>query len=191
MIEAVAKIFQEVAKEGLANRSSFLPEFAKDWKPKEITSYSLADKPLGKMEGLDKVDLSELSKQYTEALKEVSPYPETIGEQNLNNWEKVSPEEVADKRMEFRNFKESLIEQWEQLNGKEWPKYEEDVYSNNGIKIRSAGDYYDAHHLQSLECGGANTAENITPLHAKDHYDRQGIHSPTGVYQKISDALGA
>jgi len=43
--------------------------------------------------------------------------------------------------------------------------------------FRKAGDYFDAHHIQSLKLGGTNDASNITPL---DYHKHQEIHSKTG-----------
>lgn len=189
MIETALAIVQEVAKEGVASGSGWIPEFAKDIEPTQVKDYVKADKPLQQLiEEYNKPDVKEMGEMYTDTLRDLSPFPDTIENQDISHWEKVSPEEVAEKRGEFRNIKDSLIEQWEQQNGKEWPRYEEDVYSENGKLIRKAGDCYDAHHLRPLECGGDNTVDNITPLHAKDHFDRQGIHSPDGIYQQIVDS---
>ncbi|MCQ6558480.1 HNH endonuclease signature motif containing protein [Paenibacillus mendelii] len=187
MIEAVAAL-KEVAKEGLSAQGSSVPEFVKGMKAESVTNYEVADKPLlGKV--TEAADLSELAKQYGQELRDLSPYPETLPDMDISEWKKVSPDEVADNRMEFRNMKDSLIQQWEERTGIEWPTYGEDIYSNNGIKIRSAGDLYDAHHIRPLEFGGDNSADNLTPLHAEDHYDRQGIHAPGGVFARIGEAL--
>lgn len=188
MIETIAAGLKEGAKEGLAKGGESVPEFAKGAKAESVSSFDIADKPIDG--GLQETkDLGELGKQYTNELRELSPFPETVPEVDVSNWEKVLPEEVAEQRTEFRNIKDTLIEQWEAKNGETWPTYTEDIYSNNGIKIRSAGDFYDAHHIRPLEFGGRNTADNLTPLHAEDHYDRQGIHAPGGVFQKIGEAL--
>lgn len=133
--------------------------------------------------------IEKLGKEYERDLKELSPYPETISEQDVTEWGRQSPEDVREARQEFNSKREGLIKEWELVHGKEWPRYEEDIYSNNGVLIREKGDLYDAHHVQPLEVGGQNTADNITPLHAEDHYDRQGIHSMTSVYQEIKDKL--
>ncbi|UVI31965.1 HNH endonuclease signature motif containing protein [Paenibacillus spongiae] len=187
MIETFAAL-KEVAKEGLSGQGSAVPEFAKGLKAESVTSYDLADKPLlGKVTEVS--DLSELAKEYGQELRDLSPYPETLQDLDITEWKKVSPDEVADNRMEFRNVKDTLIQQWEERTGNEWPTYDEDIYSGNGIKIRSAGDLYDAHHIRPLEFGGGNTSDNITPLHAEDHYDRQGIHAPGGVFARIGEAL--
>lgn len=186
IVEAIAGI-KEFAKEGLLAKDS-VPEFAKGAKSERVSNYGEADKPLG-FDWQETKDLNELGQQYTNELRDLSPFPETIKEVDVSSWEKVLPEEVAEQRLEFRNVKNSLIEEWESRTGETWPTYDHDVYSNNGIKIRSAGDFYDAHHIRPLEFGGRNTAENLTPLHAEDHYDKQGIHAPGGVFQHIGDAL--
>jgi hypothetical protein len=40
-----------------------------------------------------------------------------------------------------------------------------------------------------LSMGGENSSENITPLNALAHYDKQGIHSPTSPYNNIAAKL--
>jgi hypothetical protein len=128
--------------------------------------------------------LEKLVAEYYDDLKEKSEYPETIHETD-GKWEKQAPEVVAEKRQEFNENKEKLINEWEEKNGKEWPRYEEDVYSPSGKLIRQKGDRYDAHHIVPLSQGGKNEAGNITPLHASVHFDKQGVHSPDSPYGKI------
>lgn len=122
----------------------------------------------------------ELIKRYYDDLKKFSEYPETIIDDGTL-WERLSPEEVAEKRAEFNVNKERLIAEWEKLNGKEWPRYKEDVYVN-GKLIRKAGDRYDAHHVKPLSFGGKNEASNLTPISAEKHFDKQGVHSPMSPY---------
>lgn len=137
-------------------------------------------------EGTEEVRLGQ---NYQKNLKEVSPYPETIKEINIGEWKKQDTEVIKAARQEFNNKRESLIEDWERTHGKEWPKYYNDIYSENKVLIREKGDKYDAHHIKPLEYGGRNAVDNITPLHAKDHYDRQGVHSSTSILQKIKNIL--
>lgn len=141
----------------------------------------------------DKVEkgFSETLKDYIKELKKFAEYPETISNKLFDKIERVSPEVVAKLRKEFRLQKNSLIKQWEQKTGKEWPKYKEDVYitNKNGekVKIRSKGDYYDAHHIKPLSLGGKNTVDNITPMKAENHYDSRGIHRPDGPCSKLQE----
>ena len=62
-------------------------------------------------------------------------------------------------------------------------------YSSNGKMIRKAGGDYDAHHIQPLGMNGKNEASNITPLHANEHYDKQGVHAPDSPYSKLDKML--
>jgi len=101
------------------------------------------------------------------------------------NLQRKSPEEVAEARRQFAKEKGELINQWENANNREWPRYEEDVTTKNGKVIRKVGDKFDAHHVQPLELGGQNTVDNVTPMHAKDHHDKQGIHRPGGAYDNM------
>ena len=137
------------------------------------------------------VEIEELKEQYIEELLDYSECPETIDTDKLRDaeLEKIEPDENGRKREEFNDKKEELIKEWEEKNGREWPRYEEDVYSDNGKLIRKKGQRYDAHHVQPLGMGGENTADNITPLHAQDHYDKQGVHSPDSAYSKLEAKL--
>ena len=140
-----------------------------------------------------KEDIQTLKEEYVDDITKNSEVPETIDREKIlsSEFEKSSVEETAQNRDEFNKIKDDLIKQWEEQNGKEWPTYKEDVYSSNEHLIRRAGDKYDAHHIQPLSQGGKNEVSNITPLHAENHYDRQGIHSPNSPYAKIEQKLGA
>ena len=108
---------------------------------------------------------------------------------DISAWKKLSPEETKNMRNDFDARKDDLKRQWEKKNGHQWPKYDHDVYSNKGKLIRRAGSDYDAHHIQPLNMGGKNEPENITPIHASAHYDRQGIHSNDSPYGKIERGI--
>lgn len=134
----------------------------------------------------------QLVEEYYDDLKEKSPCPETLPEKlpSADSYERMSPEETAKKREEFIEKRAELRRAWEEANGRPWPRYETDVYSQNGKLIRAAGSYYDAHHIQPLCMGGKNEASNITPMHADSHYDKQGIHAPDSPYSKLEQKLG-
>lgn len=137
-------------------------------------------------------NLDKVLDDYFDDLKNRSEFPDTIPDKpfSTEDLEKLSPEEVAQRREEFDDKKAELKKQWELENGRPWPKYENDVYSANGKLIRKAGSDYDAHHIQPLCMGGKNEAKNITPLHAQEHYDKQGVHSPDSPYSQIEKSLG-
>ena len=86
-----------------------------------------------------------------------------------NKIEPISPEENRKKRIEFANNKNSFIKKWERENGKEWPRYSEDLIDEKGNVIRKKGDLYDAHHIIELKYGGLNESWNITPISADKH----------------------
>ena len=117
--------------------------------------------------------------------------PETIKDRPFESKDlkKLSLEETAAKRGEFKDKKPKLKKEWSEENGRPWPKYDEDVYSSNGKRIRKAGDDYDAHHTQPLGMNGENKAFNITPLHANEHYDNQGVHAPDSLHSLLAKKL--
>ena len=92
--------------------------------------------------------------------------------------------------MEFEKTKDTLIKQWEDAHGVEWPRYTEDVYittkSGQVVLVRKKGQRYDAHHVEPLSAGGKNSASNITPLHYNDH---RAIHSKDGKCDRYVKAV--
>ena len=133
-------------------------------------------------------DIPELAKNYISDLIEKSPFPETLKDKMLDvsKLEPQSPDKVAELREEFDEKKKDLRKDWEKLTGKEWPKYTEDVYNENGVRIRKVGDNFDAHHIQPLELGGSNTAENLTPMDLSKH---SSVHAVDGSCKKLVDAV--
>jgi len=149
---------------------------------------SLLDDTDANGEETDKAEqIEKLLKEYLDDLKNNSEYSDTI-ENDGEPYEKLSPEETAEKRAEFNANKERLIKEWEEKTGKEWPRYKEDVYVNGNL-VRKAGDRYDAHHIHPLSLGGKNESSNITPISAEKHFDKQGVHAPDSPYGKLEKTL--
>ncbi len=136
--------------------------------------------------------LEKISNEYIQDLKEYSEYPETVSEKpfDTSDLHMRTPLENAKLREEFSEIKTQLKSEWEAINGRSWPKYDHDVYSDSGKLIRKAGSDYDAHHIHPLGMGGKNEASNIAPLNAEVHYDKQGIHAPDSPYSKLNQILG-
>jgi len=131
--------------------------------------------------------VEKLIKEYHDDLKNNAEYPDTI-EHDGEPYKKLSSKEIAQKRAEFGDKKDQLIKEWEEKNGKEWPRYKEDVYIN-GKLIRKAGDRYDAHHIHPLSLGGKNESNNITPINAEKHFDKQVVHALDSPYGKLEKTL--
>ena len=138
------------------------------------------------------IEKEQILAQYFHELHARSEYSSTIPCYPFSSDDlmKLSHDEVSLRRDEFDEVKSKLKREWEILYDHSWPKYETDVFSLNEKLIRKAGHDYDAHHIQPLGLGGKNEALNITPLHAREHYDRQGIHSFDGPYNKLCNLLG-
>ena len=158
-----------------------------------------AEKP-GNSEAKGPESIEGLVDAYLDDLKSRSPFPETLADVKLapKDLRVASPEETKKLRAEFadRNsdgYKNKLIEAWQEKTGKGWPSYKEDVSittKSGEIKVlREAGDRYDAHHIRPLSLGGKNTADNITPMDARVHFDSRGIHEPNGACNKLKAAL--
>lgn len=213
MIEAIAKVAKEVGKEAYKETGKSLNDFDKrkkvDIGDSQIDKMKTTErkenavnidkrKPIDtteKKQFSEKIDkgFAEVLKDYVKDLKKYAEHPETISNKLFDKIEQVSPEMVKKLRFEFKEKKNSLIQQWEKNTGKKWPRYNKDVYitNKNGekIKIRNAGDYYDAHHIKPLSIGGKNTADNITPMRAENHYDSRGIHRLDGPCSKLQEMV--
>lgn len=140
----------------------------------------------------DRSEINTLTDDYAKDLKDRSPCPDTLPDRPFSpdDLAKRSPEDNAEARGEFDENKSDLKKQWEEQHSRPWPKYEQDVYSENGKLIRRAGVDYDAHHIHPLSLGGKNEVNNLTPMHASDHYDKQGIHAPYSPYSRIESLIG-
>jgi len=187
-LKAKAEGFMKITPESNASFADN-KNFWKNLFKNSVESYSISEVP--ENDKL-KIELEKTLKEYLNELRNVSDCPETISQKpfDISDLKKISPEENARQRDEFDDKKIQLKEEWEVIHGRSWPKYTQDVYSQNGKLIRKAGSDYDAHHIQPIGMGGQNTAENITPLGADVHYDRQGIHSPETPYSKMEKMLG-
>lgn len=135
-----------------------------------------------------KTDLSKKLKDYVDDLKQKAKFPEAINDDCIDQerLEVQSPDKVKELREEFDDIKSELRNEWEKLNGQEWPRYTEQEIQELGITDRKAGDRYDAHHIQPLQLGGKNEASNITPLRVTEHRD---IHSSGGSCKALVDSL--
>lgn len=178
----------EISKPSATENKSFDPDKRIDVNQKQDTKGSSGydvDKRVESQEN----KLEEALNDYVDDLKSKSECPETIStvETNLSKMEKQPSERVAELREEFDDNKSKLRKEWEIQNGREWPKYTEDVYNENGQIIRRKGDNYDAHHIQPLCLGGKNIASNITPL---DIYSHRDIHSSNGSCKNLVNVLG-
>ena len=137
--------------------------------------------------------VTELIDRYCDELEQLSPCKDTLNVGSIRNetFRRLSPEETMSKRLEFDKMKPDLIRDWESVNNRSWPRYENDIYSEAGNLIRPKGGLFDAHHAHPLGMGGENKSSNITPMSAVDHYDKQGIHASGGAYDQLFKLLEA
>lgn len=144
------------------------------------------------------MNLEQTVSEYLEDIKNYSDCPDTLPDKpfNAKDLNRIDPEKVGELREEFSNKRAELIAEWESQNGREWPRYEEDVYilkkgtTDEYVKIRQKGDKYDAHHIQPLSLGGKNEASNLTPLRADVHMDHRGVHMAEGAYGRMEKIVG-
>lgn len=143
------------------------------------------------LDGLNEDDKKELNNIISDYYEEMYSYAYfrddlTVKSFEAEHIEFSSVRANRKKRKEFNNQKEKLREEWSKKHNQAWPTYTEDLYSKSGKLIRRKGQPYDMHHIQPLSLGGNNTCDNMTPFHAKDHYDKQGIHANGGAYDRLS-----
>lgn len=136
--------------------------------------------------------IEKLTRDYLREVKEYSKYSDTVDENafKASDLRKASPEEVREKRAEFNSLKERLYREWEEIHGRSWPTYTEDVVNENGSTIRRAGDRYDMHHIQPLCLGGRNEAGNLTPIRVDLHFDHCGVHRTDGPFDRLTKIVG-
>lgn len=147
-------------------------------KPKKLSNLSKGDRE----------EIKDNIMDYYKEMGEISDFPEDFSGDKfkVKNITVLSTRANRKKRNEFNNQKEKLRKEWSEKHHQEWPTYTEDFYAKSGKLIRQKGQPYDMHHIQPLSLGGENTCDNMTPFHAKDHYDRQGIHANGGAYDRLS-----
>lgn len=144
----------------------------------------------------DVTEIKNVLNEYIDDIRSKSDEADTIPEAPIDasDLKKLSPDETSAMRAEYADMRTDLKKQWEQMNDRPWPKYTEDVYITNSrgkqIKIREAGQDYDAHHIQPLSLGGKNEASNLTPLRADVHFDRRGVHKEGSPCDRLSKMLG-
>ena len=154
----------------------------------EQTTKEITEKVV--LETGDKIDKRRFSEYMTEIEKitkrEIPKQQKEMVEKTLKerDFVKLDKEEVIVKRGEFSNSRKKLIEKWEEETGEEWPRYLEDVVNENGIVIRRAGDFYDAHHIIELKVGGPNEWWNLHPAKFPDEHQK-GIHATGKLSEKI------
>ena len=138
----------------------------------------------------DKIDVTRFSEYVDEieqiTKREISPQQKELIETAIkeNDYKKLSTEATKLAREEFNKGKKALIQTWEKMNGKEWPKYVDDVVNDAGDIIRSAGQPYDAHHIIELSTGGPNQWWNLHPAKFPSEH-QNGIHAAGKLAKKI------
>lgn len=141
-------------------------------------------------------EVKEVLSDYIDDIKNKSDVVDTLSNLSINvkDLKKISPEENAKMHEEYDTNKNNLIRQWEEKHQQSWPVYKKDVYittkTGEKIKIREAGQKYDAHHIQPLSLGGKNEVDNITPLRAEVHFDHKGVHETESPFDKLSKMIG-
>ncbi len=147
-------------------------------KPKKLSNLSKGDRE----------EITNIISDYYDKMEGISDFPEDFSGKKfkVTDITVMSTRANRKKRNEFNNQKEKLRKEWSEKHHQEWPTYTEDFYAKSGKLIRQKGQPYDMHHIQPLSLGGENTCDNMTPFHAKDHYDRQGIHANGGAYDRLS-----
>ena len=127
-------------------------------------------------------------KEYKADLERLVHYPDTLKLSDIKKtmMERVTGEKLGKMREDFKSCKDRLITEWESKTGKEWPRYENNVYNKNGILIHKAGDRYDAHHVLPLSLGGLNVWSNITPMDCLKH---QEIHKSKSACMMLQNLI--
>ena len=177
-VEGTTEVVKSIAKEV---GTDFFNEL-----PKELIEEDLQGIP--KEVNHIEHNIEKLTNAYLKDLKEKADLPQTIPDNPFDSrdLQRRIPEENEKARKEFQAKKDSLILEWEKINGQKWPVYEKEVYNKYGEVIRKPGWKHDAHHIKPLSMGGANEAKNITPLHFEKHAE---VHEKGSAYDKLLNEL--
>lgn len=101
-----------------------------------------------------------------------------------NAYERLSKEEVDQRRAEFNTIKNKLIAEWEKETGQTWPTYTEEVISRRGKVSRRIDKPFDAHHFIENAHGGEHEWWNMHPAKYPDEH-QGGIHAKDSISREI------
>lgn len=181
------KLAKDVAEAGAVKVAKEVAEAGTEKATKEAVEAG-AEKAVLKVG--DKIDKTRFPEYLDEIEKitgrEIMPKQKELLENALreNDYLKLNKDATKVARNEFNTNKVSLIEQWQQMTGKEWPRYVEDVLDEAGNVIRRAGDRFDAHHIIELSTGGPNEWWNLHPAGFPDQH-QGGIHAAGSIANAI------
>ncbi|CKH73992.1 Uncharacterised protein [Streptococcus pneumoniae] len=101
-----------------------------------------------------------------------------------NAYERLSKEEVDQRRAEFNTIKNKLIAEWEKETSQTWPTYTEEVISRRGKVSRRIDKPFDAHHFIENAHGGEHEWWNMHPAKYPDEH-QGGIHAKDSISREI------
>ena len=157
----------------------------KSFDPDKRVEVSGAEANVNKIES--NVDVNDAFKDYIDDVKSKSEYPETVKiKADEIQLREVPKEEVAEKRKDFEKKKKELIKAWEEKYGREFPKEQKDVVSEDGTILKKAGSRYELHHIVPLKLGGDNSLDNLTPMSYSAHKE---LHGAGSAYSKLRSAV--
>lgn len=132
------------------------------------------------------VDVNGAFKDYIDDVKLKSEYPETVKIKADEIQLRDCSKETKEKRVEFEKMKRALIKEWEEKYGREFPREQKDVVSEDGKILRKAGSRYELHHIVPLSLGGNNSLDNLTPMSYSAHKE---LHGSGSAYSKLRSAV--
>lgn len=132
------------------------------------------------------VDVNGAFKDYIDDVKSKSEYPETVKIKADEIQLRDCSKETKEKRVEFEKMKRALIKEWEEKYGREFPREQKDVVSEDGKILRKAGSRYELHHIVPLSLGGNNSLDNLTPMSYSAHKE---LHGSGSAYSKLRSAV--
>ncbi|WP_231870136.1 hypothetical protein [Grimontia celer] len=148
------------------------------------------------VKGLNDIGLPERSnasifRQYVREVETFSNFKLGTEQRNLlkdylrNNNElvKLSTKEANAHRWSTSG-RDSLIKQWEEHTGQQWPRYAEDKMSKNGNVYIRAGEYFDAHEIIPNQYNAPHEWWNIVPAERPNAH-QGGIHAKDSGYREI------
>lgn len=156
----------------------------KSFNPDKRIEVPEAEANVNKLES--NVDVNGAFKDYIDDVKLKSEYPETVKIKADEIQLRDCSKETKEKRVEFEKMKRALIKEWEEKYGREFPREQKDVVSENGKILRKAGSRYELHHIVPLSLGGDNSLDNLTPMSYSAHKE---LHGAGSAYSKLRSSV--
>jgi hypothetical protein len=79
------------------------------------------------------------------------------------DFRELSAEQKAVHDLQYKNFRQRMMADWEHRTGQQWPTYNQSVLTRSGQIYKNVGESHDLHHIIPRQNGGPNIWWNSHP----------------------------